>query len=129
VARCTNPSGGLAKFVVTARTICSSNLPVQCNPPSGTFLPPGVTTVTCTASNGGQTVTCAFPVNVVCEKLTITTVNGVTTLTWPSASGNLESASSITGPWTAVPNARSPYTVPPTSPNRTAFYRLRFVEP
>lgn len=39
------------------------------------------------------------------------------------SSGNLESADVITGPWTAVPNATSPATVPTTGAKK--FYRLK----
>ena len=42
-------------------------------------------------------------------------------LTWTT--GTLESAPDVTGPWTPVPNASSPATVPITGPRR--FYRLQ----
>lgn len=42
-------------------------------------------------------------------------------LTW--SSGTLESADAVTGPWTAVPGASSPATIPITG--TVKFYRLR----
>jgi len=44
---------------------CGPAPTVMCNPPSGSVLPVGTTTVTCTATDSsGNTATCSFPVNV-----------------------------------------------------------------
>ena len=54
--------------VVNFTTTASDNCPgvtVVCNPPSGSCFPVGVTTVTCTATDGsGNTATCSFTVSV-----------------------------------------------------------------
>jgi hypothetical protein len=54
--------------------------------------------------------------------LSIQTTNGVRTITWLSAAA-LESAQYVTGPWTTVTNAVSPYTVPTGSSQQ--YYRLQ----
>jgi hypothetical protein len=54
--------------------------------------------------------------------LSIQTTNGVRTITWLSAAV-LESASSVKGPWTAVANSTSPYTVPAGSSQQ--YYRIQ----
>jgi len=57
--------------------------------------------------------------------LNIQEVNGHATLTWPGAfvTATLQSAPSVTGPWSAVPNGSSPYTV--TNSASQQFYRLK----
>lgn len=54
--------------VVSFTTTASDNCPgvtLVCNPPSGSCFPVGVTTVTCTATDGsGNTATCSFTVSV-----------------------------------------------------------------
>ena len=63
---CGGPGG--ACQVVNFTTTASDNCPgvvVVCNPPSGSCLPPGSTTVTCTATDAsGNTATCSFSVTV-----------------------------------------------------------------
>jgi hypothetical protein len=54
-------------------------------------------------------------------KLTCTLVNGLITLTWPGCC-TLMQADQLTGPWTDVTGASSPYTLPPLSNQK--FYRL-----
>jgi hypothetical protein len=52
-------------------------------------------------------------------KISIASQAGHLQVTWPA--GHLEAATSLTGPWTAVSGAVSPYTVPQT--NSRTFYR------
>jgi hypothetical protein len=52
-------------------------------------------------------------------KLTITKVGSNVSISWPY--GTLQAADFITGPWTNVPSATSPYVVPATG---TKFYRF-----
>jgi hypothetical protein len=54
--------------------------------------------------------------------LSIQATNGVRTISWLSAA-TLKSAANVTGPWTAVTNATSPYMVPTSSSQQ--FYRLQ----
>lgn len=57
--------------------------------------------------------------------LSIQEVNGRPTLTWPAtfATATLQSAPSVTGAWSTVPNASSPYTV--TNSTSQQFFRLK----
>lgn len=55
-------------------------------------------------------------------QLSVTSANGNVTIQW-SGGGTLESAAAITGPWTPVPNATSPFTAQATG--SAAFYRVR----
>jgi hypothetical protein len=66
------------------------------------------------------TVAKALPIS-----LTIQEVNGKPTLTWPGAyvTATVQFAPSVTGPWSTVPNASSPYTV--TNSTSQQFYRLK----
>jgi alpha-tubulin suppressor-like RCC1 family protein len=54
-------------------------------------------------------------------RISIENLNGELRLTWPT--GTLESAPSITGPWTPQPQASSPQTVAPVGP--AEFFRVR----
>lgn len=57
--------------------------------------------------------------------LNIQEVSGHATLAWPGAftTATLQSAPSVTGPWSTVPNASSPYTV--TDSASQQFFRLK----
>lgn len=57
------------------------------------------------------------------EQLTISIIGGAEVITWPSC-GTLEKAPAVTGPWSAVANGSSPYTVPSPMP-AVMFYRLK----
>src|SRR5262249_46533713 len=111
-------------FNVTARTACIVNLPVQCSPPSGSFFPIGTTTVSCAASNYNQFANCSFPVNV-CTLSASQPGPGVVAFTWASG-GTLQHAPAVTGPWTSLSNATSPYqiTIDPLQP--AEFFRIKF---
>jgi hypothetical protein len=62
---CPPTAGAIVSFPApTASDNCPGVVTV-CNPPSGTPLPPGTTTVTCTATDlAGNTATCSFTVSV-----------------------------------------------------------------
>jgi hypothetical protein len=55
-------------------------------------------------------------------RLGISSQTDAVVLTWPEEGMTLEWATDVLGPWTALPNAQSPWTVPTT--NATAFFRL-----
>jgi len=57
-----------------------------------------------------------------CGPLTITRQGNLITIGWPDG-GVLEVANEVTGPWTPLPDAISPYETAAT--NRTRFFRLR----
>ncbi|HWO02277.1 MAG TPA: HYR domain-containing protein [Blastocatellia bacterium] len=64
----TNTAPGVCSAVVTYATPTATGCPVpsvSCNPPSGFAFPKGITTVTCTATNGNPpNATCTFTVTV-----------------------------------------------------------------
>lgn len=68
IAICTDGGGTRVFFVVTAGANCAINVPVTCQPPSGSLFPIGTTRVTCTAIHPDtkQPVTCSFNVTVRC---------------------------------------------------------------
>ena len=66
---CGNPAGGpgaVVNYSVKATDDCDPSPKVVCNPPSGTFFPPGTTTVICEARDQcGNISRCEFPVIVI----------------------------------------------------------------
>ncbi len=100
-----------------------------CVPPSGSVFPVGSTTVICTASDlCHNTNTCSFTVTVTppvtdCVlHIALTQLSPPTiTLTWDCAA-TLQCAPSVTGPWTSLPGATSPYPTPADGPQK--FFRL-----
>jgi hypothetical protein len=110
VATCNSAVGAVVAY---QPSLCNTNAKVQCSPPSGSLFPPGVSLVSCVASNvvGGTLVVeqCRFQVTVDCTMLNITTsVSNKVTISW-SGTGGLQKATSLTGPWTTLPNATSPF--------------------
>src|ERR1043166_5908203 len=64
-APCTGPSGAHVNYEVTASSNCSTNVTLNCSPPSGSFFPLGTTIVTCKAMDGASNSNVAvFPVTV-----------------------------------------------------------------
>jgi hypothetical protein len=123
VANCTGPEGAIVTYTVPARTQCGTPLPVQCDPPPGSLFKPGTTLVTCFATNDANEVaSCEFNVIVRCFGVE-PGPNGTLTLNW-TAGGVLETAESIVGRWTRLPNAISPFRVTPVESQR--FYRVRY---
>jgi hypothetical protein len=111
--------------LVTNHCTNSTLTTLVCHPPSGSTFTPGATTVVnCTASdNLGNSAHCSFTIQIVPPMLSISIVGGDLVITW-SGGGILQEASSITGPWSDIPPAISPHTVPlPLAAAK--FYRLR----
>ena len=62
----TGPSGAGLEYTASAQDLVDGTLPASCSTPSGSTLPLGATTVTCTATDAqGNTGTAAFTVTVV----------------------------------------------------------------
>ena len=104
-AFCTSSNGARVNYTVTARSTCDTNVPVVCNPPSGSVFPVGKTTVFCDATSlAGQKATCTFSVDVQCGGgLTIHRTGEKTyTVTWTGSPGTLEQATHLNGPWSPV---------------------------
>lgn len=60
---CTDPTGQVVNFTVTADDDCDGAVTPVCTPPSGSMFPPGTTTVTCTATDmAGNQSQCMFDV-------------------------------------------------------------------
>lgn len=67
-----SPNGTNVTYNVTASDDCDTNVTIVCNPPSGSFFPPGTNTVTCTARDDcGHTSDCSFNVIVVLNTVAI----------------------------------------------------------
>ena len=65
VERAYGDDGAVVEFDVTATDACDESVPVDCDPPSGSFFPDGETTVTCVAEDGcGTRGECTFVVTV-----------------------------------------------------------------
>jgi hypothetical protein len=91
----------------------------MCTPPAGSVFPIGTTVVTCTASDmAGNTADCSFTVTLRGPRLQ---VERAIIVTWDC--GILQGADNVTGPWTDIPGATSPYCVPSSGAHR--FYRVR----
>ena len=107
-------------FDVTASSHCGTPVTVICNPPSGSLFPAGTNTVTCYAVDayGNRSTPCSFDVIVQPEFLSI---QRAVIVTW--SCGTLQSAPTVTGPWTDVPGATSPYSV--ATSQAELFYRTK----
>lgn len=58
-------NGTVVTYSVTASNVCAgTNLTASCLPPSGSQFFPGIRTVNCSATAGGQTNTCSFTVTI-----------------------------------------------------------------
>jgi hypothetical protein len=65
VVECAGPNGAPVVYNAYAINTCTGALlPVNCSRPSGSFFPPGLTTVCCTNNTGGVIQTCCFDVKV-----------------------------------------------------------------
>jgi hypothetical protein len=61
----TGPPGEIVAFTVTASDDHDASPTLVCEPPSGSFFPPGITIVQCKASDDARNQSsCSFPVNV-----------------------------------------------------------------
>ena len=123
---CNAPGGAFVEYEVLAHQRCGNNLvPVECDPPSGSFFPEGETLVTCTAQDAsGKLYSCEFIVTVRCTtpRITVERVPGSISLNW-TVPAILEQAPTVVGPWTVVEDADGSFTVNPTGSG--GFYRLR----
>ena len=120
VASACDADGTVVNFAVTATDNCAGPVTIVCTPPSGSVFPIGTTTVTCVASDAcGNSSQCTFTVTVGGSLLTIETA---VIIRW-SCAGTLQSADDLTGPWTDVPGAMSPYAVATSAARK--FYRVR----
>jgi hypothetical protein len=121
-ALATTPDGANVSFIATATDICDPSPAVSCTPSSGSLFPVGTTTVLCTATDAaGNSGTCSFPVIV--KDIVAVPGPGGLTIAWAVPGAALESAPSVTGPWSEVSGAISPYTV--LAAGEGTFYRLR----
>ena len=86
--------------------------------------PLGTHTVTVTIPNGlAAPVSCTTTVTVLLQpQMSIQFLNGQVVVSW-SGGGVLQSATDLTGLWTDVPGATSPYSIPPAGAHK--FYRVR----
>ena len=137
-AKCTSTNGAIVRYTVRALRGCTP-INVECNPPSGSLFQPGITTVVCKINDPElPSLECTFKVTVDCKKpapsininLATAQLNQrLIKLEWGDDNADaiiLESAESPAGPWTAVPNARSGFTVDANqqvSPSK--YFRLR----
>jgi hypothetical protein len=65
---CAGPNGATVEWTIDAEDACG-DVTVSCEPPSGSFFPPGVTEVKCKATDtSGNVSVCVFHVHVVAEK-------------------------------------------------------------
>jgi hypothetical protein len=125
---CNAPGGAKVSFRAVAHRRCDANIDVICEPPSGSFFPEGETVVNCKATDtDGTEVTCSFKITVKCGSTgpSITITHADTThvsIAWTTGQ-ILETATSVTGPWTAVSNAQSPFNA--ELKNSQGFFRIR----
>ena len=137
IATLMNTNGAIVFFNVEGRDNAPGSVPVTCTPPSGSWFPPGQTTVTCQAEDAcGNRAQCSFPV-IVGElpppKLSIARQGNRVVITWPavSAAYALETTTRLEAPISWAPAGVTPtptadgYTVSIEVGELTRFYRLR----
>jgi hypothetical protein len=123
----TNATSSAGQYVSYQVGLCDTNFTITCTPPPGSLFKPGVTLVSCVASNAAGIVqTCTFTVTVTYPVIAITHSGSTVTLTWTGA-GTLQTASTLGGPWVTLTNAPSPYRFSTSSTQ--AFFRLRTAGP
>jgi hypothetical protein len=122
VASTCDPNGTVVNFAVTATDNCSGPVTIVCTPPSGSVFPVGITTVTCVASDAcGNSSQCTFTVTVTVGG-SLLAIEPAVIIRW-TCGGTLQSADDVTGPWTDVPGATSPYAVAVSAARK--FYRVQ----
>jgi hypothetical protein len=128
-AVCQTDKGAVVQFAAFARAGCEE-IPLKCEPPSGSVFPPGQTTVTCTLSDPRfPEQKCSFVVLVSCQpgtnfpKLNVLPAANGLILVGPEGT-KLQVSENPTGPWRDVPGAQFPYPVN-TSQGTKNFYRLK----
>jgi uncharacterized repeat protein (TIGR03803 family) len=124
ISCCTNAR---VNYTVTVTDLCTTNVTVvYTQPPGSDFLINASTLVICTATDEfGSTAQCQFAITVNMASPTVVVVGTNIVVTWPGPGcGVLQQAPAVTGPWTDVPGAMSPY-VTPLSAGGIRFFRLR----
>jgi hypothetical protein len=100
---CTSSAGAVVEFDAYATVGCVQ-IPMECNPPSGSLFPVGTTVVRCTSKGLAPEVSCSFSVTVTCTALNASLRDGKVSVTWP-ADEQLQMAEQITGPWIDLPRS------------------------
>ena len=117
---CTNLAGTVATFTSAATDNNDGGIPVTCTPPSGSAFPPSTNTVNCTAMDAaGNTSSCSFKVIILPS---LVSIERAIILRW-NCGETLQSADVVTGPWTDIPGATSPFAIPASDARK--FYRVR----
>jgi hypothetical protein len=120
--RCNKGSGANVAFQVLAQTACGTAMPVVCTPASGSFFGTGTTPVKCQVKDSPNQA-CTFNVVVTCPSTTLAgPLLKQLDFSWTDDSV-LETALSIDGPWTLIPEAVPPFT--PAQFGAQQFFRLR----
>ena len=125
--RASGPQGAIVTFAVTATDLVAGDVPVSCDPPSGSLFPIGATTVTCTASDA--TVVAGFfgqgrfaptqvePGNVATGTFTVTVEFPEQASTTTTLAGSSTTSTSTTGPSSSTTS--TPTTDPGSSTTTT----------
>jgi hypothetical protein len=120
VASACDTNGAVVDFTVSASDNCSGPVTVVASPPSGSVFPVGTNVVTCIATDAcGNSSRCTFKVIV---GGTLLTIERAIIIRW-NCGGTLQAADDLTGPWTDIPGATSPYAVATSAARK--FYRVR----
>jgi hypothetical protein len=120
VVDCQGTNGTVVNFIVKGEEACGGAVMITCDPPSGSVFSSGTNVVSCVATDTcGNISKCSFKVIVRPGPMTI---ERAICVRW-NCGGVLQSADDITGPWTDIPGATSPYCVPASEARR--FYRAR----
>lgn len=121
VVLATSTNGAVVNYTVSASDLCDPSPVVSCTPSSGSLFPMGDTTVSCWAWDvAGNTNHCSFKV-MVRAIVARPEASGIV-LNWSVPDVVLKEADTVSGPWSPVEGATSPWTVLPTSPRK--YYRL-----
>ena len=117
---CAADGASTVTFSVVATDNNDSGVEVLCTPRSGSRFRIGTNGVTCIATDAaGNTNSCSFQVIVQPPRVTI---ERAVIVRW-KCGDVLQGADDIAGPWTDIPEAKSPYAVPETAARK--FFRVR----
>jgi hypothetical protein len=123
IANCETKDGAKVFFNVSAKTECGTPLPANCMPPSGSFFPPGTTTVSCVAFANGLSATCTFPVTVRCLSVNFSPATGTLTITW-TGGGTLEFTRSLSESFQPLSSGPGQFTL--RQLEQQGFFRVRY---
>ncbi|MBL9139057.1 MAG: HYR domain-containing protein [Verrucomicrobiales bacterium] len=123
VVACASSDGAIVNYEAIALKGCTP-VPLQCNPPPGSLFPVGTTTVTCVLEDEDNSLSCTFNVTVRCggRRIEVAITGDLPTLSWGDG-GRLETAESLSGPWTVVEDAKPPYRI--QARGNRGFFRIR----